>query len=51
MYHNQLAHTGTGVIVIGGLTLAGWWMVAAALVLVVLGAVCVRYGFRRGTGL
>lgn len=51
MYHNQLAHTGTGVIAIGGLTLAGWWMVAAALALVVLGTACVRYGFRRGSDL
>ncbi|MFF8471979.1 hypothetical protein YW3DRAFT_07285 [Streptomyces sp. MnatMP-M77] len=51
MYHDQLARTGTGVVVIGGLTLAGWWMIAAALIAVVLGAACVRYGFRRGAGL
>lgn len=47
VYHNQPAHTGTGAIVISGTALAG--CAPAALVFVVLGAVCVRYGFRRGT--
>ncbi|MFD8739626.1 hypothetical protein ACFV06_32600 [Streptomyces sp. NPDC059618] len=51
MYHNQLAHTGTGVLVVGGLTLTGWWMVAAAAALVTVGTLCVRYGFRRGAQL
>jgi hypothetical protein len=51
MYHDQLARTGTGVVVVGGLTLTGWWMIAAALAFVILGAVCVRCAFRRDAGL
>ncbi|MFK0193968.1 hypothetical protein [Kitasatospora sp. NPDC090308] len=47
MYHNQLAQTGAGVLVIGGLTLAGWWMAAAAAALIAGGVLCVRIGFRR----
>ncbi|MFJ8862200.1 hypothetical protein ACIRD8_27695 [Streptomyces sp. NPDC102451] len=50
MYDNQLAQTGTGVLVVGGLTMAGWWMAALALFLVVAGALCVRVVFRRGEG-
>ncbi|MDR3033760.1 MULTISPECIES: hypothetical protein [Kitasatospora] len=48
MYQNQLAKTGAGVLVLGGLTVAGWWMIAVAAVLVALGVLCVRFGFRRG---
>ncbi|MEU9200890.1 hypothetical protein [Streptomyces sp. NPDC048332] len=50
MYSNQLAQTGTGFLVIGGLTMAGWWIAALALVAVVAGALCVRVAFRRGEG-
>ncbi|MGW2655138.1 hypothetical protein ACWC1D_16010 [Streptomyces sp. NPDC001478] len=50
MYSNQLAQTGTGVLVVGGLTMAGWWIAAVALTAVVLGALCVRLAFRRGEG-
>ncbi|GAA2088056.1 hypothetical protein GCM10009759_09930 [Kitasatospora saccharophila] len=48
MYQNQLARTGAGVLVIGGLTLAGWWAAAAAAGLIAVGVLCVRIGFRRG---
>ncbi|WP_405904093.1 hypothetical protein OG696_35890 [Streptomyces sp. NBC_00656] len=48
MYNNQLAQTGAGAVAVGGLTVAGWWMVALALVAVILGVMCVRTGFRRG---
>lgn len=51
VYRDQLAHTGTGVVVVGGLTLTGWWLIALALAAVVMGAACVRYGYRRGASL
>ncbi|MFC8720495.1 hypothetical protein [Kitasatospora sp. NPDC057198] len=48
MYQNQLARTGAGVLVLGGLTLAGWWVAVAAAALIAVGVLCVRTGFRRG---
>ncbi|MFE6025565.1 hypothetical protein [Streptomyces niveus] len=47
---DQLARTGTaaGAIVIGTTVITGWWLLAAALTLVAVGAVMIRVGFRRG---
>lgn len=49
MSENTLARTGSalGAVVIGGTVITGWWIVGLALLLVVLGAVAVRWGFRR----
>lgn len=46
----QLARTGSaaGAIVIGGAVITGWWLLAIALGLVAVGALVVRFGFRRG---
>ena len=47
--HAQLARTGVaGAIVIGGTVITGWWLLGAALSLIVIGAVAIRFGFRRG---
>lgn len=47
----QLARTGTaGALAIGATVITGWYLLAAALGIVILGAVCVRFGFRRGKG-
>jgi hypothetical protein len=47
----QLARTGTaGVLIIGGVAVTGWWLLAAALAVVAVGAVCIRAGFRPGRG-
>ena len=48
--HAQLARTGTaaGALIIGTTVITGWWLLAAALAVVALGAVCIRLGFRRG---
>ena len=44
----QLARTGTaGVLIIGGTALTGWWLLTAALAVVLVGALCIRVGFRR----
>lgn len=50
MSENTLARTGSalGAVVIGGTVITGWWIVGLALLLVVLGAVFVRFGFRPG---
>lgn len=48
MSHNQLAATGVGTIVIGGLVLNSMWLVAGAFGLVGLGLLAVRIGSRRG---
>lgn len=49
---DQLARTGTaaGAIVIGTTVITGWWLLAAALAVVAVGALCIRVGFRRGKG-
>ncbi|MFD8771473.1 hypothetical protein [Streptomyces sp. NPDC059916] len=47
--HGQLAQTGIGTVVIGGTAYyVGGWMIAAAAAAVILGAACIRLGFRRG---
>jgi acyl dehydratase len=48
--HAQLARTGTaaGVIVVGGTAITGWWLLAIAFAIIGLGAVAIRFGFRRG---
>lgn len=48
----QLARTGTaaGAIVVGGAVITGWWLLAIAVGVVAIGALCVRFGFRRGKG-
>ncbi|MFI8535378.1 hypothetical protein ACIGMX_34675 [Streptomyces aquilus] len=47
---NQLARTGTaaGAIVVGGVAFTGWYLLALALAVVILGAVLVRVAFRPG---
>lgn len=49
---DQLARTGTaaGTIVIGTTVITGWWLLAAALTIVAVGAICIRVGFRPGRG-
>ncbi len=46
----QLAKTGTaaGAIVIGGAVITGWYLLAIAVTVVGIGALCIRFGFRRG---
>jgi hypothetical protein len=46
----QLARTGTaaGAIVIGSTVVTGYWLIAAAGGIVLLGALLVRLSFRRG---
>ncbi|MFF8406957.1 hypothetical protein ACF06P_35690 [Streptomyces sp. NPDC015684] len=47
----QLARTGTaGVIVVAGVAVTGWWLLAAALAVIAVGAICIRVGFRRNRG-
>lgn len=48
--NQQLAHTGAGVLVIGTTVITGYWLLAAALGIVAVGALCVRFGFRHGRG-
>jgi hypothetical protein len=46
--NGQLAQTGLGgAVVIGGTVYTGWWLLGAAIVVVGVGALLVRYGFRR----
>ncbi|MES4892038.1 hypothetical protein [Streptomyces sp. NPDC096012] len=47
--YGQLAATGTS-LTIGSIVLDQTWLIAAALGLVVLGALFIRLGFRRGKG-
>ena len=44
----KLASTGAGAFVIGTTVITGWWLLAAAAVLVGAGAVAVRFAFRSG---
>lgn len=47
--NGQLAQTGIGTVVIGGTAYyVGGWMIAAALGLVLAGALLIRLRFRRG---
>jgi hypothetical protein len=49
--NGQLAQTGLGTVVVGGTAYyVGGWMITAAAVLVVAGALLVRMRFRRGRG-
>lgn len=50
MSGKQLAMTGSGVITVGGVAIAGPWILAGAVVLVLLGAVAIRLSFRRRRG-
>ncbi|MCM1977165.1 hypothetical protein [Streptomyces sp. G1] len=46
---DQLARTGTaGTLVIGGVAVTGYYLLALALAVVLAGAVCIRVGFRSG---
>ncbi|MER5491635.1 hypothetical protein ACWD6I_17140 [Streptomyces sp. NPDC002454] len=47
MYGHKLAHTGMGTVAIGGLSLAVEWLVAVSALLVVSGAVLIRWAFHR----
>lgn len=48
----QLAKTGSaaGAIVVGGAVITGWYLLAIAVGIVAVGALAVRFGFRRGKG-
>ncbi|KAF4410767.1 MULTISPECIES: hypothetical protein [Streptomyces] len=47
--HAQIASTGTaGAITLGGTVIAGWWLLAVALGIVLVGALTVRLCFRSG---
>ena len=46
----KLAHTGAGAIVIGTTVITGWWILATAVGIVAVGALCIRFGFRRNRG-
>lgn len=50
--HSQLARTGTatGALVIGTTVITGWWLLAVAFAIVVVGAICIRVSFRSGRG-
>ena len=44
-----LARTGTaGTLLIGGAVVTGWWLLAIALAIVVIGALVIRFAFRPG---
>jgi hypothetical protein len=48
MYDNRVCQAGAGFcLVVGGTVIAGWWVIAMALVLVGIGLVAARYLFRR----
>jgi hypothetical protein len=47
MSSKQLAMTGTGTLTIGGIALAGPWILAASIGLVLIGAIIIRMSFRR----
>lgn len=44
----QLARTGAGALVIGTTVITGWWLLAAALGIVAVGALVIRFAFRPG---
>lgn len=48
--NTQLARTGTaaGALVVGGVAVTGWYLLAIALAIVFLGAVIIRFSFRPG---
>ncbi|MFG2679206.1 hypothetical protein [Streptomyces sp. NPDC048392] len=47
--HARLASTGIGgALAVGGAIVTGWWLLAAAAGIVIVGACLIRFGFRRG---
>lgn len=46
-----LAATGAGTITIGGIAFDQLWLLAAAAVLVAVGAIAIRFGWRRNKGI
>ncbi|MFD7735780.1 hypothetical protein ACFV6F_36010 [Kitasatospora phosalacinea] len=48
MYDSQLARTGALTLVVGGVAVTGWWLIAAIALPILLGALLVRVGFRSG---
>ncbi|MFF0138019.1 hypothetical protein ACFYRN_16480 [Streptomyces sp. NPDC005227] len=47
--HAHLARTGVaGAIVIGGAVITGWQLLGVAAGVILVGAVLIRFGFRRG---
>ena len=48
--HARLAQTGAGALVIGGTIITGWYLLAIAAAIVAVGALMIRFGFRRGRG-
>jgi hypothetical protein len=48
--HARLAQTGAGALVIGTTVITGWYLLGAAISIVAIGALCIRFGFRRGRG-
>lgn len=48
MYDNRVCQAGAGFcLVVGGTVIAGWWVIAMALVLIGIGLLAARYLFRR----
>lgn len=45
--NGHLAATGAGSIVIGSTIVTGWYLLAFALTIVLVGAIAIRVGFRR----
>jgi hypothetical protein len=43
----QLAMTGSGTLIVGGVAIAGPWILAGAAAVVILGAILIRASFRR----
>lgn len=46
--NQQLARTGAGALVIGTTVITGWYLLAIALTIVVVGALIIRFAFRPG---
>lgn len=46
--NQQLARTGAGALVIGTTVITGWYLLAIALTIVVVGALVIRFAFRPG---
>lgn len=50
MSGKQLAMTGSGTLIIGGVSIAGPWILAVAVGVVLIGALVIRLSFRRRKG-
>lgn len=46
--YGQLAYTGLGTIVVGGIVINQWWLATIAVGLILLGILVLRLGWRRG---